>query len=96
MAETYQAFYINEVRDLQLTIHDQDGASFAPSAAAVNIKNENGTTVVAASAAVSENVVTKNIDTTVTGTAGDYKVIWQIKKDGNTYYHVTKLEVQEW
>ena len=95
MANTYQAFYQNEVRALQIEIDDNDGTDFAPSAAYVSVKDEDGTEVVAEQAAlVSSNTVSTLIGTTVTGTIGTYKVIWRILHSQHTYYHVTELEIQ--
>ena len=39
---TYQSFYQNEVRALELTINDQDGYSFSPSGAYTQIKTDAG------------------------------------------------------
>jgi hypothetical protein len=94
--ETYQSFYQNEVRALELTIDDQDGSDFAPSAAFTQVVDESNTVVIAEQAAlVTGSNVRTTIGTTVTGTVGTYKVIWRILKSGHTYYHVTVLTVQE-
>lgn len=94
--ETYQSFYKGEIRALRVTIDDQDGADFAPSAAYVQIKDKNGETVVAEQAAlVSSNTVSTLIGTTVTDSVGTYKVIWRILHSVHTYYHITELEIQE-
>ena len=94
---TYQSFYINEIRALELTINDREGQPFCPSGATVTIKNESGSTVVSEQAAmVSTNRVRTIIGTTVTSTVGEYKVIWKIRYGSYSYYHVTILEVQDW
>ena len=92
---TYQAFYQNEVRALEIDINDQTGADFSPSAAWVEIKDSSDNVVVAEQAAqVDASQVRTLVGTTTTGTAGEYKVIWKIKYAGYTYYHVTQLSVQ--
>ncbi len=96
MSETYQAFYQNEIRALQITINDQDGAAMAPSAAWVQIQDSTGAEVIAEQAAqVTANTVATLIGTTVTGTVGKYKIIWRISHNVHTYYHVSELEVME-
>jgi len=93
---TYQSFYQNEVRALELTINDQDGNDFIPSAAYAQVKTDKGVQVVAEqSAQVDSNQVRTIIGTTVTATAGEYKVIWRILYSQYIYYHTTILEVQE-
>lgn len=93
---TYQAFYINEVRALEIDINDQTGADFSPSAAYVTVQNSSGSVVVAEQAAqVSGSQVRTLIGTTTTATVGEYKVIWRILYGGYTYYHVTDLEIME-
>ena len=97
MAETYQSFYVNEDRALEITINDQDGNDFAPSAAWAQVITDKGATVIAEQAAmVVDNKIRTLIGTTVTATAGEYKVIWRIGYAGHTYYHITIFEVQEW
>ena len=92
---TYQSFYQNEIRALELTIDDQDGNDFIPSAAWVEVQDSAGTAVVAEQAAMvdSGNIRTV-IGVATTGTVGTYKIIWRIGYSGHTYYHVTILEVQ--
>jgi len=94
MARTQQEFNQNEVRKLELTINDQDGQNFIPSAAYVQVVNNSGTTVVVEqSADIDVNQVSTVIDSTTTGTVGKYKVIWRLRKSIYTYYHLTEIEV---
>ena len=93
---TYQSFYQNEVRALELTINDQDGYSFSPSGAYTQIKTDAGVQVIEEQAAmVYDNKIRTLIGTTVTFLPGKYKVIWKIKQAGHSFYHITILEVQE-
>lgn len=93
---TYQSFYQNEIRALELTINDQDGNDFIPSAAFAQVLTDKGVEVVAEqSAQIDSNQVRTIIGTAVTATAGEYKVIWRILYASYTYYHSTVLEVQE-
>lgn len=93
---TYQSFYVNEDRALQITINDQDGNPFAPSAAWAQVRTDTGTIVIAEQPAmVVGSSVNTLIGTTVTANAGEYKVIWRMAYGGHTYSHVTILTVQE-
>ena len=94
---TYQSFYVNEDRALEITINDQDGNDFAPSAAWAQVRTNTGTIVIAEqSAMVAGSSISTLIGTIVTANAGEYKVIWRVAYGGHTYYHITILEVQEW
>ena len=94
MARTQQEFNQNEIRKLELTINDEDGQNFIPSAAYVQVLSKSGTTVVAEqSADISVNKVSTVINSTTTGTVGKYKVIWRLRKSLYTYYHLTEIEV---
>lgn len=96
MSETYQSFYQGEIRALEITINDQDGNDFAPSAAWTEIKNNSGTIIVSEQPAmVTANKIVTIIGTLVTANLGKYNVIWRIVYSGHTYYHVTQLEIQE-
>jgi len=92
--KTYQELNLNEVRAIQLTVEDNDGVEFAPSAAYVTINDSQGNTVVSRQAAyTSNNKVTTIIGTITTSAAGFYDVLWEIRKSGYKYYHCTELEV---
>jgi len=91
---TYQTLYQNEIRAVELTINDQDGIDFAPSAAYATIETETGVTVVAEQAAmVTGNQIYTVVGTATTATIGKYKILWRILKDGYTYKHRTDLEI---
>ena len=94
---TYQSFYQNEDRALEIDINDQDGNDFAPSAAWAQVRTDKGVTVIAEQPAmVAGSSIRTLIGPTVTATVGEYKVIWRVAYGGHTYYHITILEVQEW
>lgn len=91
---TYQALYQNEIRAVELTINDQDGIDFAPSAAYAAIENEAGDVIVAEQAAmVTGNQIYTVVGTTTTATIGKYRILWRILKDGYSYRHATDLEI---
>lgn len=91
---TYQALNIGEIRAVEVTMNDNNGQAFIPSAAYVSVLNNAGSTVVAEQTAlISSNQVYTIIGQLVTNTVGTYKIVWRIKKDGYTYKHVTDLEV---
>jgi Ni,Fe-hydrogenase III component G len=96
MAKTYQTFYKNEVRALQITVRDQDGNAYSPSAAYVEVQDNVGQTVVPEQVAqVTDNTVQTLIGTATTASSGTYNVIWLILYQQYTYYHVTELEVRK-
>lgn len=96
MSQTYQELLINETRALELTVRDQDGNEFAPSAAYVEIQDEEGNTVVDEQLVQTYgNKVITLVGTATTTTPGTYYVIWKIQRYQYTYYHVTKLLVSK-
>lgn len=91
---TYQELNINEIRAVQLTIEDNDGVDFAPSAAYVTINDKIGNTVVARQAAfITNNNAYTIVGTATTSAEGNFNLIWELHKSGYTYYHCTELEV---
>ena len=95
--ETYQSFYVNEDRALEITIDDQDGNDFSPSAAWTQVITDSNSLIISEQPAlVSGNQIRTLIGQTVTATPGEYKVIWRLAYNGHTYYHITILEIQEW
>lgn len=103
MSRTYQSLYQNEVRAIELTIDDNTGTDWEPSAAYTTVfkvdrKNytnkQTTTTVVAEQAAMTQaDKVYTVIGTATTSACGDYQIYWKIRKGRYTYYHVTDLEV---
>ena len=92
---TYQSFYQNEDRALEISIDDQDGNDFSPSGAWVEVKNKADEIIISEQPAmVAGGSVRTLIGPTVTGTTGEYKVIWRLAYGGHTYYHVTILTIQ--
>ncbi len=91
---TYQELNLNEIRAVQLTIEDNTGVDFAPSAAYVSINDALGNEVVTRQAAViTNNNVYTTVGTTTTSAEGNYQIIWELLKDNYTYYHCTVLDV---
>lgn len=94
--ETNRTFYQNEIRNLKITIYDQDHTAFEPDTAYASVEEEDETEIVAEQAAtINGNDVYITIGTSVTENTGTYYVIWKIVKDGSTYYHKTRLMVME-
>ena len=95
MSKTYQTFYQNEVRALEITVRDQDGNEYPLSDAQVAVTDANGDVVIAnQSAQVTSNKVSTIISTTVTAQVGIYHVLWTLRFSDYTYKHVTELEVR--
>lgn len=96
MAKTYQTFYKDEVRALQITVRDQNGNPFSPSGAYVEVQDNVGQTVIAEQPAqVTSNTVQTLIGTATTASSGTYNIIWRILYEQYTYLHVTELEVRK-
>ena len=100
MSMTYVDMYENERRAIEISIRDQDDATWDPTAAYASVIDEDGDTVVAEAVAyVTDNLIYTIIDSTVTETPGNYQVIWRITKTSGvqtyTYYHKTVLTVKE-
>jgi hypothetical protein len=94
MSETYQAFYVNEVRKLEITVNDEDGNPFTGFTGDVSVLDSVGQTIIPeAVATVDENTISTTITQTTTAAAGDYKIVWKISKSGHIYYHITELAV---
>ncbi len=94
---TYQEFYVGEVRTLKLSIRDKNGQKFFPTAASAHILNSESIQVSSTnvSASIVENEVYKLIDKNTTNNPGQYKIEWVIKKDDSIYKHVTELRVSK-
>lgn len=95
MSDTYVEMNTNEVRAIRVSIRDQDDSKFLPSSVTYTVVDSNDETVKSGSATIDDNIMIALIDTDVTGTAGDYDVIWKITKDSYTYYHKTNLIVND-
>ena len=98
--KTYFTVYQNEVRVVELIIHDQNDAIFEPSAAFAQVINDADVTVLAeTTATVSSNSISMTLNTTVTATPGTYEIIWRIVKTVSsvisTYYHKTQVVVEK-
>jgi hypothetical protein len=94
--KTYQELNIGEVRAVELTIEDNDGFDFAPSAAYVEILDKEDNIVVARKAAFTQdNKAYTIVGTATTSAEGRYSLIWELLKDGYTFYHCTELEVSQ-
>ena len=93
---TYQSLYKNERRAVEITINDEDGASFITDGASAAIYDGSGTVVVAEQAAYTDsNKIYTIVGTTTTANIGKYKIVWKLIKDTYIYYHSTDLTVQE-
>ena len=96
MANTYQTLTQGENRAVTITIQNQHHVAVTPmDTSKYQVTDCDGGVVVAeASATVSSNALTCVIGTIVTGTIGDYYIIWKIvDEDGYIYYHKTNLQI---
>lgn len=92
--QTTQTLYQNEIRAIQLRLTDQDELPFLPDSAYTTIYDSDGNVARDEQVIyINSNSVYDVVGTVVTGTVGDYEIIWKIVKDNYTYYHKTKLTV---
>ena len=97
MDRTYQTLKQNDRRWVDLKINRKNGEAYAPSAAFYEVRGHEKQNVVVPStpASVNFNRVTAFINETVTVSAADYDIHWQLEKNGSIHYHCTRLLVTE-
>lgn len=96
MDRTYQELTQNDRRWVKLTITRNDEA-YAPSAANYEVKGslKQNTLIPSTPASINGNEISARITETITASAAEYDLIWEVKKDGDTNYHCTNLLVNE-
>lgn len=97
MDNTYQELSLHDRRTIELTIWKDDGEPFYPSGASYEVKGtKKQTTIVPKGpASVNLNRVYTQVGLSVTASAAEYDVLWEIRKDGDIHYHCTKLLVND-
>ena len=97
MDRTYQELTQNDRRWVDLKINRSTGEAYAPSAAYYEVKGTQRKNIVVPRtvATVNQNRVSAFITETVTASAAEYDLIWEIRKNQNTDYHCTRLLVNE-
>lgn len=96
MDNTFQSLYSGESRAVVITILDRNHTAFVPtSASTYKVTDDSGVEVLTeTSASNSSNTLTAVIGTAVTGTVGNYYIIWTIyDEDGYIYKHKTFIQV---
>ena len=94
---TYQEINYNDIRWVDLKVNKNNGEPYSPSAAYYEVRGHDNQNVVIPKtlATINNNKVSAKITQTVTASAGDYDIVWEIHKEGNTNYHCTRLLVNE-
>lgn len=97
MDRTYQELTQNERRIVDLNINRKTGMAYTPSGGSYEVVGHEKQNIVVplTPAVVLYNRVSAYITETVTASAGDYDIKWQIRKNKNTNYHCTRLLVTE-
>lgn len=97
MDRTYQELTQNDRRWVDLRINRNTGVAYSPSGAYYEVRGHEKQNIVVPQtvATINENRVSAFITETVTASAGDYDILWEIRKEGNTNYHCTRLLVSE-
>lgn len=97
MDRTYQELTKNDKRWVDLKINRDTGEAYIPSAAYYEVKGtEKQNLVVPRSVAtIGNNRISAFMTETVTASAAEYDLIWEIRKNQNKNYHCTRLLVNE-
>ena len=82
---------------MDLNINRKTGEAYVPSGANFEVRGHEKQNIVVPStnAGITFNKVSAFITETVTASAGDYDIHWEIRKNKNTNYHCTRLLVVE-
>ena len=97
MDRTYQELTLNDKRWLRINITRDNGELYAPSAANYEVRGSLKQSVIIPStpATINGNKISARITETITASAAEYDLIWEIRKDGDINYHCTELLVEE-
>lgn len=97
MDKTYQELELNSKQTVGVKIWDKNGEEFYPSGAYYTVKGteKQNTVVSRRQASVNGNRVYTQIGLSVTTSAAEYDLLWEIRKDKVTSkkFHCTKLLV---
>jgi hypothetical protein len=94
--KTYITFYEKEIRAVEILIRDQNDAAYTIDSATVKVVDNEDVVIVAETVAlVNGNSVSFLINTSVTSNAGEYDIIWKLIKGAYTFYHKTRLVVED-
>ena len=97
MDRTYQTLNKNDRRFVDLNIDRKNGEAYVPSGASFEVRGheKHNLVVPRTTATITFNKASALITETVTASAGDYDIHWEIRKNGNKNYHCTRLLVVE-
>lgn len=97
MDRTYQELTLNDKRWLRINITRDNGEAYAPSAANYEVRGTLKQNVIIPStpATINGNKISARITETITASAAEYDLIWEIRKNGDINYHCTSLLVEE-
>jgi len=95
--KTYIELYKNNKSTIQISVYDRNtGQPYYPSAAFYQVKGsiKDNILIPKSSANVNKNNIYTTITQSITSSASEYDIIWEIHKtDGNIRNHCTKLLV---
>ena len=97
MDRTYQELTQYDKRWVRISITRDSGEEYAPSAANYEVRGRAKQNVLIPStpASINGNKVSARITETITVSAAEYDLIWEVKKDGDINFHCTELLVEE-
>lgn len=96
MDNTYIELNKNDKKTVQISVWRATGSKFIPSGASYEVKDSRkDTTIISKSSAnVNSNNIYTEITSTVTASANQYDLNWELRKDdGSIYNHCTKILV---
>jgi hypothetical protein len=96
MEPTYQELALNDKRTIELTAYTTTGEAFIPSGASYLVRNLRHAIIISKTdALINANKIYFQISLSITASAGEYEVIWELRKNGDFLYHCTRLLVNE-
>ena len=95
---TYQDLKVGDKKTIQITTYRNNGEAYSPSGAyyKVNGGKRNNPIIPRTAASIDNNRIYTKIGPTITASAGEYDLIWELRKDdGDVVFHCTKVLVTE-
>jgi hypothetical protein len=97
MDRTYQELTLNDRRWIKINITRDNGEAYAPSAANYEVRGSLKQNILIPStpATINGNQISARLTETITASAAEYDLIWEVRKDGDINFHGTELLVEE-
>lgn len=88
----------NDIRTVEAKIYRDDGTPYSPSGAFITVKGRQKDNIVVPRMAIKiggrlKNEIYFRLTDTVTASAAEYDIKWEVRKNDDVAYHCTKLLV---